>query len=58
MPLIDLPTLILTQIPTRTKLADTRALMQRVQAAAEQEWERELARRAVLPEPMQEDRWG
>ena len=41
---MDLPTLILTQIPTRTRLADTRALMQRVQAAAEREWERELAR--------------
>ena len=46
---IDLPTLILTQVPTRTRLADTRALMQRVQAAAEQEWERELARGAALP---------
>lgn len=55
---IDLPMLILTQIPTRTRLADTRALMQRVQAAAEQEWERELARRAALPEMMPEDRWG
>ena len=41
---IDLPTLILMQVPARTKLADTRALMQRVQAAAEQEWEREVAR--------------
>jgi hypothetical protein len=39
---IDLPTLILTQIPTRTRLADTRALMQLVQAVAEQEWEREI----------------
>ena len=47
---LDLPTLILTQIATRTRLADTRALMQRVQAAAEQEWERELARQAVPPE--------
>ena len=55
---IDLPTMILTQITTRTRLADTRALMQRVQAAAEQEWERELERRATLPEPMAEDRWG
>lgn len=43
MPL-DLPTLILTQVPSRTLLADTRALMQRVQAAAEREWERELSR--------------
>jgi hypothetical protein len=41
---IDLPALILMQVPARTKLADTRALMQRVQAAAEQEWEREVAR--------------
>jgi hypothetical protein len=42
MSLIDLPTLILTQVATRTRLADTRALMQRVQAAAEQAWEREV----------------
>jgi hypothetical protein len=46
---IDLPTLILTQVPTRTRLADTRALMQRVQAAAEQAWEKETGTRAGLP---------
>lgn len=39
---MDLPTHILTQLSTRTRLADTRALMQRVQAAAEQAWEREM----------------
>ena len=44
----DLPVLILTQIPTRTRLADTRALMQLVQAAAEQEWEREVHLEATL----------
>ena len=59
---IDLPTMILRQVPTRTRLADTRALMQRVQAAAEREWERELARGGAavewISEPIAEDRWG
>ena len=41
--------MILTQLPSRTALADTRALMQRVQAAAEQAWERELTLKALLP---------
>ncbi|HEX6925067.1 MAG TPA: hypothetical protein VF167_06535 [Longimicrobiaceae bacterium] len=43
----DLPTQILTQSPARTRLADTRALIQRVQAAAEREWEREVRRERV-----------
>lgn len=50
MELIDLPTIILTQIATRTRLADTRALMQRVQAVAEQEWEREVEGRVKREE--------
>lgn len=49
MSLSDIPTLILTQVPSRTQLADTRALMQRVQAAAEQAWEREITLKALLP---------
>lgn len=40
---MDLPMMILTQAPALTQLADTRALMQRVQAAAERDWEREMA---------------
>lgn len=59
MSLIDLPTLILTQVSTRTRLADTRALMQRVQAAAEQAWEREVNSGAGLGtvEPGEESWW-
>lgn len=40
---MDLPTMILEQTPARTQLADARALMQRVQAAAERDWEKEMA---------------
>ena len=59
MSLTDLPTLILTQVSSRTRLADTRALMQRVQAAAEQAWEREVNSGADIGagEPGEECRW-
>lgn len=40
---MDLPRTILEQTPARTQIADTRALMQRVQAAAERDWEKEMA---------------
>ena len=63
----DIPTLMLTQVPSRTQLADTRALMQRVQAAAEQAWEREVTLKTLLPllevaeeleEEGEEEVWG
>jgi hypothetical protein len=61
MSFIDLPRQILAQVPSRTQLADTRALMQRVQAAAEQAWEREItwnARPTDGEPPFREEAWG
>lgn len=38
----EIPTQILQQSPSRSRLADTRASLQRAQAIAEREWERQV----------------